>query len=87
MCFASLANKKKTFCIASDLGMRDSNRIAHRGCIARFGPLSNSQISFELWFRERKSLAQKAEVLIAVVLSWERLGPYRVGTRNRILGV
>ena len=36
--FASLA--KKLFRIASDLGMCDSNRIAHRGCIARFGPLS-----------------------------------------------
>ena len=36
--FASLA--KKLFRIASDLGVCDSNRIAHRGCIARFGPLS-----------------------------------------------
>ena len=36
--FASLANKKNR--IASDLGMCDSNRIALRGCIARFGPLS-----------------------------------------------
>ena len=36
--FASLANK--LFRIASDLGVCDSNRIAHRGCIARFGPLS-----------------------------------------------
>ena len=35
--FASLA--KKLFRIASDLGVCDSNRIAHRGCIARFGPL------------------------------------------------
>ena len=35
--FASLA--KKHFRIASDLGVCDSNRIAHRGCIARFGPL------------------------------------------------
>ena len=35
--FTSLA--KKLFRIASDLGMCDSNRIAHRGCIARFGPL------------------------------------------------
>ena len=35
--FASLA--EKLFRIASDLGMCDSNRIAHRGCIARFGPL------------------------------------------------
>ena len=34
--FASLA--KKLFRIASDLGMCDSNRIAHRGCVARFGP-------------------------------------------------
>ena len=41
--FASLAKKKKKklFRIASDLGMCDSNRIAHRGCIARFGPLSS----------------------------------------------
>ena len=37
--FASLA-KKKLFRIASDLGMCDSSRIAHRGCIARFGALS-----------------------------------------------
>ena len=35
--FTSLA--KKQFRIASDLGVCDSNRIAHRGCIARFGPL------------------------------------------------
>ena len=35
--FPSLA--KTIFRIASDLGMCDSNRIAHRGCIARFGPL------------------------------------------------
>ena len=28
------------FRIASDLEMCDSNRIAHRGCIVRFGPLS-----------------------------------------------
>ena len=42
MCFriASEKKKKKLFHIASDLGMCDSNRIAHRGCIARFGPLS-----------------------------------------------
>ena len=32
---------KKLFRIASDLGVCDSNRIAHRGCIARFGPLSS----------------------------------------------
>ena len=31
---------KKLFRIASDLGVCDSNRIAHRDCIARFGPLS-----------------------------------------------
>ena len=31
--------RKKHFHIASDLGVCDSNRIAHRGCIARFGPL------------------------------------------------
>ena len=36
--FASLA--KKLFRIASDLGVCDSNRIAHRGSIVRFGPLS-----------------------------------------------
>ena len=30
---------KKLFRIASDLGVCDSNRIAHRGCIARFNPL------------------------------------------------
>ena len=36
--FASQA--KKLFCIASDLGVCDSNRITHRGWIARFGPLS-----------------------------------------------
>ena len=30
---------EKLFRIASDLGVCDSNRIAHRGCIARFGPL------------------------------------------------
>ena len=35
--FASLV--KNIFHIASDLGVCDSNRIAHRGCIARFGPL------------------------------------------------
>ena len=34
---------EKTFRIASDLGVCDSNRIAHRGCIARFGPLSPEQ--------------------------------------------
>ena len=32
-------HKKKTFRIASDLGVCDSNCIAHRGCIERFGPL------------------------------------------------
>ena len=37
MCFASLATE--LFRIASDLGVRDSNRIAHCGRIARFGPL------------------------------------------------
>ena len=31
---------KKLFRIASDLGVCDSNRIAHRGGIARFGPLT-----------------------------------------------
>ena len=34
---------EKLFRIASDLGMCDSNRIAYRGCIARFGPLSYAQ--------------------------------------------
>ena len=38
MCFR-IASEKKLFRIASDLGMCDSNRIAHRGCIARFWPL------------------------------------------------
>ena len=38
MCFRVAS--EQTFRIASDLGMCDSNRIAHRGCIARFGPLS-----------------------------------------------
>ena len=44
MCFriASRSEKKKLFRIASDLGVSDSNRIAHRGCIVRFGPLSFS---------------------------------------------
>ena len=37
MCFRIASEKK--FGIASDLGVCDSNRIAHRGCIARFGPL------------------------------------------------
>ena len=37
MCFRIAT--KHFFRIASDLGMCDSNRIAHRGCIARFGPL------------------------------------------------
>ena len=32
-------SRKKTFHIASALDVCDSNRIAHRGCIARFGPL------------------------------------------------
>ena len=32
--------REKLFCIASDLGVCDSNHIAHRGGIARFGPLS-----------------------------------------------
>ena len=32
---------EKLFRIASDLGVCDSNRIAHCGCIARFGPLSS----------------------------------------------
>ena len=31
--------RKQLFHFASDLGVRNSNRIAHRGCIARFGPL------------------------------------------------
>ena len=35
--FASLA--KQLFHVASGLGVCDSNRTAHRGCIARFGPL------------------------------------------------
>ena len=34
-----IASLAKNFRIASELGMCDSNRIAHRGCIARFGPL------------------------------------------------
>ena len=34
-----IASKKRLFRISSDLGVCDSNRIAHRGCIARFGPL------------------------------------------------
>ena len=39
MCFRIASEEnKKTFRIASDLGVCDSNRIAHRGCIARFGP-------------------------------------------------
>ena len=37
--FAAPKKKKKLFRIAGDLGMCDSNRIAHHGCIARFGPL------------------------------------------------
>ena len=37
MCFRIAG--EKLFRIASDLGVCDSNRIAHRGCIARFGPL------------------------------------------------
>ena len=37
MCFRIASGKKR---IASDLGVCDSNRIARRGCIARFGPLS-----------------------------------------------
>ena len=46
MCFRiAKVNKKKLFRIASDLGVCDSNRIAHRGCIARFGPLSSSTIT------------------------------------------
>ena len=45
MCFRIASEKKQektttTFRSASDLEMCDSNRIAHRGCIARFGPLS-----------------------------------------------
>ena len=40
MCFRIASDKQKKIRIASDLGMCDSNRIAHRGCIARFGPLS-----------------------------------------------
>ena len=39
MGFRIASEKKKLFRIASDLGVCDSNRIAHRGCIARFGPL------------------------------------------------
>ena len=38
MCFGIAS--ENAFHIASDLGVCDSNRIAHRGCIARFGPLS-----------------------------------------------
>ena len=38
--FSHRIPKKKLFRIASDLGVCDSNRIAHRGCIAQFGPLS-----------------------------------------------
>ena len=37
MCFRIAS--EKLFRIASDLGVCDSNRIAHRGGIARFGPL------------------------------------------------
>ena len=37
MCFRIASEKKIR--IDSDLGMCDSNRIADRGCIARFGPL------------------------------------------------
>ena len=40
--FASLA--KELFRIASDSGVCDLNRIAHRGCIARFGPLRTNTI-------------------------------------------
>ena len=41
------------FGIASDLGVCDSNRVAHRGCIARFGPLSSqkkTRMPSALWF-------------------------------------
>ena len=34
-----IASEKNYFRIASDLRVRDSNRIAHRGWVARFGPL------------------------------------------------
>ena len=40
----SVVYTNKLFHIASDLGVCDSNRVAHRGCIARFGPLRDSDI-------------------------------------------
>ena len=43
--FASLV--KQPFCIASDLAVCDSNRIAHRGGIVRFGPLRSK--AFKIW--------------------------------------
>ena len=43
---------EKTFRIASDLGVCDSNRIAHRGCIARFGPLSSPRRTLSEGFLE-----------------------------------
>ena len=43
MCFRIASAKRKHFQIASDLGV---HRIAHRGCIARFGPLRAQEEAF-----------------------------------------
>ena len=37
--------RKELFHIASDLGVYDPNRVAHRGCIARFGTLTSATFS------------------------------------------
>ena len=54
---------EKHFGIASDLGVRDSNRIAHRGGIARFGPLC-SQGKTAIFRR----LLLKVDLLICQIL-------------------
>ena len=72
--FASLA--KTLFCIASGLGVCDSNRIEHRGCIARFGPLSACLIIREGFVMCcRWHARQTAKVKLLSHATWELLSP------------
>ena len=67
--FASLATNKKLFHISSVLGVCDSNRIAHRGRIARFGPLSYTPIMVRtVTFRTSRDAAPELAVSEALCL-------------------
>ena len=79
MCFR-IASEKKLFHIASDLGVCDSNRIAHRGCMAQFGPLSIHVIAIDAcvpWDTEahgKKILSGICYVI--VIVTWQKNNSY-----------